>query len=141
MEDTRRMWTPNKLSWAHMCSQRLKRQAWGLHGLHQVLCIYAMAVSLMFCRVLNSGNGHISKLLDAGETLLGCPVQSLYEGFYLVLILSCFVLLGYHLLEDGCFLKRKGRGVDLGKREEELRQSNNIPGNSIMKAGTRCTSM
>lgn len=48
IEDTEEHGLLNQLSMAPMGSQKLKRQAWGLQGLHQVLCLFVVAVSLVF---------------------------------------------------------------------------------------------
>lgn len=79
-------------------------------GLHQVVYVYVMVVSLMFSVVrLIVGAGVSLILFLAFRTLsfpLVCLVQTRYEGFHFVF---CFVLFGCPLLEACSFLKGKGR--------------------------------
>jgi hypothetical protein len=49
MEDTGRIWPTESIKQG---SQRLKHQVWGLKGLHQVLCVFVMAASLVVVRLL-----------------------------------------------------------------------------------------
>ena len=61
-----------------MGSQKLKWQAWGLRGLHQVLCLFVVAISLVFLwdSLLIMGVS-VSLTLPALQTiflLLGCLV-------------------------------------------------------------------
>lgn len=66
----------------------------------------------VFVGLLKVGAGVTLTLLPAPEVLfilLGGLVQPQEEGFYLVLLLSCFVLFVCHLLETCSFLKGKRR--------------------------------
>lgn len=47
----------------------LQIQWWILKNPHQILCIYVMAIGLVFYETPNSGNRCISALLHALETL------------------------------------------------------------------------
>jgi hypothetical protein len=57
---------PNHISWtcqlsrAHMGSQRLKRQVWGLHGPALAICIYARVINLFFFMMPNRRSSSIS---------------------------------------------------------------------------------
>lgn len=71
-------------------SQRLKWQARGLYGLHQVLCMLCYGCQLdIFVRLLIVGAGvflTLSPALKLPFLLLDCFVKSHYEAFPLVLL-------------------------------------------------------
>lgn len=93
--------TLSQVSRAHTASQRLKQQAWCLHGtmgLYKVLCLSIVSVSFISVRLLTV-RVHVflvlSSALGISPIVLPCPT------------VSCFVLFGCHPLEACSFLKRK----------------------------------
>lgn len=92
-----------------MGSQRLKSHAWGLHGSARCPLRRCYGSELgVFVRCLALGTGVSMTPFSALETLfplLGCIVESHYEGFFLVL--SLFVLFDCPLLE-ACSLLAEG---------------------------------
>lgn len=88
-------------------------------GLHQVLCIYVMTVSLVFCETVNCENGCVSDSFPCSWSSFPparLPCELWYEGF-------CFVLLYFVLpcldVVSCYFLVGDGGWVDLGKKEVE----------------------
>lgn len=96
-----------------MGSQRLKSHAWGLHvSARCPLCRCYGSELGVFVRCLALGTGVVIGVsmtpfsaLDTLFPLLGCIVESHYEGFFLVL--SLFVLFDCPLLE-ACSLLAEG---------------------------------
>jgi hypothetical protein len=70
-------------------------------SLHQVLCVFVIAISLMFCETPNSGSGLSLNFLPAIWTLSSYwVVLSILDMKALsYLIISCFVMFGCCLLK------------------------------------------
>lgn len=68
-------------------------------SVHQVLCVFAVAVALVFSRTHNCGNGDSLTLLMVLGTLLllsVCPVQLLCDAFACaVFFFSCMVVVSW----------------------------------------------
>lgn len=112
--------TQNPLSRAHLASQSLMRQAWVLHGLHQILHVLNMALNLLFvwysspCKPVNL------TLLPALGTvflLLGCLVQP-WIGEFALSYSSCFVLFVWLPLGSLLFSEGKWKGEWIWWRDE-----------------------
>lgn len=101
--------TLNKLSKAHMGSQRLKRK-------EQDLCVYVMALSLVFFlggKTPNSVSGYVSDssayLLDSFPTILLTSSASI-EGRLCYVAVPYFVVFVCYFLEGLFILKGKQMG-------------------------------
>lgn len=103
----------NLLRGANMGSQRLKQQAWDLQGSTPDLCVYVIAVGLLFFwGGLLTGKGCVSEPLPALGTLfflLSCLVQPPNGGY-------CLTLFCHVCLLSLALLWRLNGGVELGKR-------------------------
>lgn len=92
----------NQLSRAHRANRDWNGKQGASMHLHQVLCIYDICVSLLFC-------GTLLPALETFFLLLGFPVQPQSEGFCLVLlfhVLWCFVVIFWR---PDLFWKEKGK--------------------------------
>lgn len=129
-QDTRRARpteSPKQGSWMKGTEIR-KQQSGNLHGSvlgsQRTCCGWRTCCGCLawcfFVGTLTSGSRVSLSLLPALKTLFcrpGCPVQPGCE--LLCLIIPCFVVFGWYLLEEDWFLKGNGREVDLGRRISE----------------------
>ena len=116
LEDVRRAWPTESTKWVHMASERLKWEAWGLHGsspgsLHMLRSFVGLlTLSVYLCLLLGL------------FSFTGLPCLASIWGLSPCLIVPCFVMFGWCALEAYSLLQgTKGRR-DLvertcGKRE------------------------
>lgn len=111
----REHYPPNQLTKAHRSSQKLKRQAQGLHRSAQALCVYVMAVSLVY--LWHSGNACSSDssclllgLFSSCWIALSCLNMKAFAMSYCILFCSVWLSLGGLL-----FLMGNRGGVVLGR--------------------------
>lgn len=98
--------------------QRIHREESCKHGacmgLHQVLCIYVMAIILVFCGTPNSMSWSVSNSFACSWDffyLLGCPNMRAFSWYYYILLCQvCFSVGGPLLSEE------KWMVVDVGEK-------------------------